>query len=226
MVLGFTDFVSIKCMEYHTKYLHGLMPLMGLPFKWDGPSPGHAEMFFDLYFVMTGVHALHMLIGLGIMLVLVVKAHSRWSIAGRFCGARSHDGTLLAFRRSGLGLPVSASLSDRSALAMSHKRSADRRLLAVYVALLVLLALTVEAARHDLGHWNFAVTLMIAVAKATLIALFFMHIWHGPPLIKLVLAASLIWLAIMFSLSLADYWTRPWDLFVGGLPEALQSTNP
>ncbi len=67
-------FVSIKFMEYHQKYVHGLMPLGGLPFHWDGPSPAHAALFFDLYFLMTGVHALHMLIGLVILLVLLVKA--------------------------------------------------------------------------------------------------------------------------------------------------------
>jgi cytochrome c oxidase subunit 3 len=60
-----------------------LMPVMGLPFEWHGPSPGHAEMFFDLYFLMTGVHALHMVIGLGVLLVLLVKA-SRGGLLGDF----------------------------------------------------------------------------------------------------------------------------------------------
>jgi cytochrome c oxidase subunit 3 len=73
MTLG-TTFVGIKGMEYYHKYTHGLMPLAGLPFHWDGPSPARAELFFDLYFLMTGVHALHMIIGLGIMLVLLVHA--------------------------------------------------------------------------------------------------------------------------------------------------------
>ena len=82
MVLG-SAFIFVKGTEYQTEYLHGLMPLLGLPFKWKGPSPGHAEMFFDLYFVMTGVHALHMTIGLGIMLVLLVKA-SRGGLLGDF----------------------------------------------------------------------------------------------------------------------------------------------
>ena len=73
MALG-SAFVAIKGMEYHEKYLHGLMPLFGLPFKWNNPFPGPAAMFFDLYFVMTGIHALHMLIGLGLMLVLLTNA--------------------------------------------------------------------------------------------------------------------------------------------------------
>ena len=73
MALG-SAFVAIKGMEYHEKYQHGLMPLFGLPFKWNHPFPGPAALFFDLYFVMTGIHAVHMLIGLGLMLVLLTKA--------------------------------------------------------------------------------------------------------------------------------------------------------
>jgi cytochrome c oxidase subunit 3 len=76
-------FIGIKGMEYHHKYVHGLMPLLGLPFVWDGPSPGHAELFFDLYFLMTGVHALHMLIGLGLLAVLLIKA-GRGGLLGEF----------------------------------------------------------------------------------------------------------------------------------------------
>jgi len=82
MVLGCV-FLGIKGLEYYHKFEHGLMPFVGLPFDWHGPSPGHAEMFFDLYFLMTGVHALHMLIGLGVLLVLLIKA-SRCGLLGDF----------------------------------------------------------------------------------------------------------------------------------------------
>jgi cytochrome c oxidase subunit 3 len=82
LVLG-SVFIGIKGMEYHHKYLHELMPLTGLPFVWEASSAGHAEMFFNLYFLMTGVHALHMLIGLGILLVLLFKA-SRGGLLGDF----------------------------------------------------------------------------------------------------------------------------------------------
>jgi cytochrome c oxidase subunit 3 len=82
MILG-SVFIGIKGMEYHHKYEHGLMPLLGLPFEWQGASRGHAELFFDLYFLMTGVHALHMVIGLGVMLVLLVKG-SRGGLLGEF----------------------------------------------------------------------------------------------------------------------------------------------
>lgn len=93
---------------------------------------------------------------------------------------------------------------------MSHARPTVRTLVFVFVALLLLLALTFEAARHDLGRWNFAVATVIAATKALLIILFFMHVRHSAPLIRLVVAAGFFWLAIMFALSLADYGTRAW----------------
>ncbi len=90
MLLG-TVFLGIKGYEYHHKYEVGLMPLAGLPFdrltfEREGLSEkeaGHAQMFFNLYFLMTGVHALHMLIGLGVMGTLLVKA-CRGGLLGEF----------------------------------------------------------------------------------------------------------------------------------------------
>lgn len=93
---------------------------------------------------------------------------------------------------------------------MPHERSHLRVYYVVFVALLLLVALTVEAARHDLGRGNFAVAVLIAAVKALLISLYFMHVRQSTPLMKLVIAAGLMWLAILFSLSLADYWTRAW----------------
>jgi cytochrome c oxidase subunit 3 len=82
MFLG-TIFLGIKGYEYHHKYESGLMPLAGLRFVWEGASAGHAQMFFNLYFLLTGVHALHMLIGLGVLAVLAIKA-CRGGLLGAF----------------------------------------------------------------------------------------------------------------------------------------------
>ncbi len=65
-------FFGIKSVEYWAKYEHGLIP--GL--AWH-PEPGASPqlgIFFGLYFVMTGMHALHMLIGLGLMVVVGWRA--------------------------------------------------------------------------------------------------------------------------------------------------------
>lgn len=87
LILGST-FLVIKAMAYYHEYRAGLMPLLGLPFRWPAESAGEAEMFFDLYFVMTGVHAMHMLIGLGVMLVLLVKAYGGGLLGGHSAPVR------------------------------------------------------------------------------------------------------------------------------------------
>ena len=82
MTLG-SIFLGIKGLEYVHKYQHDLMPLFSLPFAWDGPSPASAKLFFQLYFLMTGVHAVHMLIGLAVLVVLFVQVR-RGRMLGEF----------------------------------------------------------------------------------------------------------------------------------------------
>jgi cytochrome c oxidase subunit 4 len=54
------------------------------------------------------------------------------------------------------------------------------------------------------------VALGIAAVKATLVALFFMHVRYSPRLIGLTVAAGLFWLSILFGLTMNDYLTRGW----------------
>ena len=68
-------FLGVKAIEYIDKFKHHLVP--GPYFKWEGKHPATAEMFYSLYFCMTGLHALHMVIGLGIMLVIGTMAWRR-----------------------------------------------------------------------------------------------------------------------------------------------------
>jgi len=82
--------------------------------------------------------------------------------------------------------------------------------LAVFVALMLLTAVTTVAAFHDLGPLNNVVALGIATLKATLVVLFFMHVRYGTRLTPLVITAGLFWLAILIALSLTDYLTRGW----------------
>jgi cytochrome c oxidase subunit 3 len=67
IVLGAT-FLGIKFYEYYQKYEEHLIP--GTGFVWNGPDHTHASLFFIFYFVMTGMHALHMIIGIGMMTIL------------------------------------------------------------------------------------------------------------------------------------------------------------
>ncbi|MGB5293576.1 MAG: cytochrome c oxidase subunit 3 family protein [Thermoanaerobaculia bacterium] len=65
-------FLGIKVVEYSAKFEHHLVP--GPNFHWNGPEAPGVEMFFNLYFLMTGLHAAHMVIGIGILLVVAVLA--------------------------------------------------------------------------------------------------------------------------------------------------------
>ena len=81
----------------------------------------------------------------------------------------------------------------------------------IFLALMVGTTLTVLAAFYDFpGPLNVVVALTIAVIKATLVVLYFMHVRYSGRLIWLVITAALLWLGIMFALTVSDYWTRMW----------------
>ena len=83
---------------------------------------------------------------------------------------------------------------------------------AVFFALLIGTGLTVFAATLDLGPFNAPVALGIATVKATLVALFFMHVWHASEkLSKLVVIAALFFLLLLLGLTMTDYATRLWS---------------
>ena len=77
-------------------------------------------------------------------------------------------------------------------------------------ALMLLLALTWLIGYIDLGMFNVIIALAIAIIKALLVALFFMHIKGSSRLLHLAVTVGVIWLLIMFSLTLTDYFTRGW----------------
>ncbi|MDZ4803634.1 MAG: cytochrome C oxidase subunit IV family protein [Candidatus Eisenbacteria bacterium] len=78
----------------------------------------------------------------------------------------------------------------------------------IFLALMVGTAVTVYVAFQDLGILNNLVMLGIAVTKATLVVMFFMHARHSSQLTKLTILASVVWLLILFTFILQDYLTR------------------
>ncbi len=82
--------------------------------------------------------------------------------------------------------------------------------LLVFLALIVLTVTTVAVASIDLGPMNTVAALAIAAIKGSLVVLFFMHMKYSKPLIGLVVFASVLWLAILISLTLADFMSRGW----------------
>jgi cytochrome c oxidase subunit IV len=78
----------------------------------------------------------------------------------------------------------------------------------VFGALIVGTAITVGAAFIDLGALNNFVMLAIAITKATLVVLYFMHVRWSTRLTWVVVASGFFWLLILFGLTMQDYLTR------------------
>jgi cytochrome c oxidase subunit 4 len=85
-----------------------------------------------------------------------------------------------------------------------------RTYFAIFAALLALTFLTVAVSRIDLGRLNTIVAMTIAVSKAVLVVLFFMHLRYSTRLTKLVVVGGFMWLALMIGLTMADEVTRFW----------------
>ncbi|MBI2963312.1 MAG: cytochrome C oxidase subunit IV family protein [Deltaproteobacteria bacterium] len=81
---------------------------------------------------------------------------------------------------------------------------------AIFLSLMVLTAATVAAAFVNLGALNVLVALTIAVAKATLVALYFMNLRYSERLTWVMVAAGVTWLGLLIGLTLSDILTRSW----------------
>ena len=190
MVFG-TIFLVIKAFEYHSKWVEHLVP--GFNFQYEPAQfAHHAQLLFFLYFCMTGMHALHMVIGLGSAYVSPCASGAQGIQRQLFC-ARRNDWPLLALRGCCLDLPLPTAVSDwqtlwRRAL-MSEHIVPVKNYVAVFIALLLLTGLTTKVSFMDLGQtaigkthvidWNTVAALVIAVAKMLLVVLFFMHVKYS-----------------------------------------------
>src|SRR5262245_27615312 len=81
---------------------------------------------------------------------------------------------------------------------------------AVFAALMVGTGLTVLAAFFDMGIFNNIVMIVIACTKALLVILFFMHVRWSSRLTWLVVASGFFWLAILYGITMTDYYSRGW----------------
>ena len=86
----------------------------------------------------------------------------------------------------------------------------------IFGLLMVFTAITVGVAFMDLGVLNFPVALGIAITKATLVILFFMHVKYSSQLTKLFVGMAFFFLAILFALTLTDYLSRGLRTYPGG----------
>jgi len=73
-----------------------------------------------------------------------------------------------------------------------------------------LTGLTVFVSFIELHNWNVVLALVIATIKATLVVLFFMHLYYSSKLTKVTLIAAIFFLFLLLALSMTDYLTRGW----------------
>ena len=92
-----------------------------------------------------------------------------------------------------------------------HPVAPVRSYVYVFLALIVLTFTTVAVSFLELGEWNVVAAITIAVIKATLVVLFFMHVKEGTSLTKLTAVAGFFWLLILLAITLSDYATRGWQ---------------
>ncbi len=96
----------------------------------------------------------------------------------------------------------------------AHAHPTVKTFLAVWVALLILTAVTVGVATLDLGPLNAIVALSIATTKALLVLLFFMELRYSTAMTKMTVISAIFFLFLLVGLTLSDYMTRGWSSYV------------
>lgn len=92
----------------------------------------------------------------------------------------------------------------------SHHVTSISVYVGVFAFLLLMTWTTVEVSFIDLGPLNTPAAIAIAVAKATAVVLYFMHVRQSTKMTKAVVLGAIFWLGVLFVLTLTDYVTRGW----------------
>jgi cytochrome c oxidase subunit 4 len=85
----------------------------------------------------------------------------------------------------------------------------------IWATLMALTLITVFASFAELGIFNIVVALVIATIKGTLVVLFFMHLRYSTKLTMAAVISSIVFLLILFSLTMTDYLSRHWATYAG-----------
>jgi cytochrome c oxidase subunit 4 len=91
---------------------------------------------------------------------------------------------------------------------MTQETSSVRTLIFAFLGLMVLLALTVWGSFIDVGTWRATVAVVVAIAKALIVMIFFMHLRTSNRLTWAVAGAGFFWLSILLVLTIGDFVTR------------------
>ncbi len=176
-------------------------------------------VFFSIYYAMTGLHAIHILAGMGAMVWLLRRALRNEFGPGYFgpvdyVALYWHLVDLVWIYLVSLALPDSVNACPLQVAShpgdltshdshLSHVMS-PRVLLTVFGVLVALTVLTVAAAQVSFGAWEVWVSLGIASVKATLVAVYFMHLRHDKSLHGILFLSSLLFAALFLALTLMD----------------------
>lgn len=102
---------------------------------------------------------------------------------------------------------------------MAESETSVRTYVTVFIALILLVALTTGLAYVDLAPVSAVVALVIAATKAVLVILYFMQARSAPRVTQVFVVVGFYWLALLFGGSVGDLLTRPWlSPYVGGAP--------
>ena len=112
-------------------------------------------------------------------------------------------------------------MSSSSATSAKHSPAFSRYVL-VWVALLILTVVTFSVAHLHRGPFTLGVAMLIACTKATLVGLFFMHLWDEKGLNRLILLMAAVFLGLMLLLDVSDVRTR----FAPALPPSVEVPIP
>ncbi len=182
-------FLVLKYVEYHEKWVDHHIP--GPGFRYAESHYFHqAQILFFLYFAMTGMHAIHMIVGAGLLTTLIVMAARNRFQRGMVHAGRD-DRPVLALRRYCVDFPVSAAVFDRTHI-MTHQVVPVRTYVFVFLALIALTITTVAVSKLELGEYNFICAMTIAVIKASLVVWFFMHVRRSSSMTRLFVVRGIL----------------------------------
>ena len=194
---------SLKGIEYADEYREHLIP--GINFSFDGPLADGVQLFFVFYFVATALHALHMLVGIGLLTIFAVRIRNAEESRTR---AALHSAALYWHFVDVVWIFLFALIYLAGKVILMERWRPSVPLVASWLGLLALLALTVTLAYQPLGAFNAVAALGIGATKALIVAAVFMELRHRGPRTLIFAAAGLFWLAILLWLGSMDFLTR------------------
>jgi cytochrome c oxidase subunit IV len=102
-----------------------------------------------------------------------------------------------------------------------HEDHGMGRYIAVFAVLLVLTGVTVWTGEMDFGGWNIIIAMVVATIKASLVVLFFMHLWDEGPFNRLIFVVSVLFALVLILFVFGDLMFR----IPGLLPPSIQQND-